>query len=93
MMDIILTGEIDLKIDNGDFAAAGPVAQHQHLLLLATPGDFMQSPDKGVGIRNYLSDERDDMVTEIRSQFEKDGMRVDSLRIHESKIEIEARYL
>lgn len=92
-MDIVLTGAIDLAIDNGDFAAADPAAQHQQLLLLATPGDFMQFPDRGVGIQNYLSDERDDMVTEIRSEFEKDGMHVDSLHINATKIEIEARYL
>lgn len=93
MKDVILTGTDDLSMVDGDFAAAASSAQHQKLLLLTTPGDFMQFPDRGVGLSNFLNDERDDMVTEIRSQFEKDGMKVSSLQIINSKIEVEATYL
>jgi len=92
MLDIALTGSLDLMIANGDFVAAESTPQHQKLLLLAQPGDIMQYPDTGVGIQTFLNDERDDMVTEIRSQFEKDGMKVTSLHINGSQIEIEARY-
>jgi hypothetical protein len=92
MIDIALTGDLDLMIANGDFTAAESTPQHQKLLLLATTGDFMQYPTSGVGIQTFLNDERDDMMTEIRSQFEKDGMKVSSLHVNGSKIEIDARY-
>lgn len=92
MHDLLLTGELDLDVSNGDFSQGETTAQHQKLLLLAHPGDFMQHPDSGVGIESYLNDERDNMMTDIRSQFEIDGMKVNSLAMNGSEIQIDAAY-
>jgi len=92
MQDIALTESLDLKIALGDFVAGESTPQHQKLLLLACPGNIMQYPEVGVGIQNFLNDDRDDMMTEIRSQFEKDGMKVASLQTNGSQMEIDAPY-
>jgi len=92
MIDLLLTDNLDLNIANGDFANGQSTMQHQHILLLAHPGDIKQFPTVGVGVESFLNDEKDDMRTEIRSQFERDGMKVSSMKISGSKIEIEARY-
>lgn len=92
MTDIMLTGTLDLQVISGDFLTGKSTSQHQRLLLLAHPGDFMQHPSAGVGIEGYLNDEQNDLRTEIRSQFELDGMKVKSMKISGTKIEIEASY-
>lgn len=92
MHDILLTGDMDLSIQNGDFTVGESTRQHQQLLLIAEPGNIMQHPETGVGTASFLNDERDGMATEIRSQFEKDGMKVSSLHVNGEKIEIEANY-
>ena len=93
MTDLLLTDEMDLKVTSGDFTPGPATAQHQKLLLIAHPGNFMQYPEIGVGIESHLNDEKDDLRVEIRSQFEKDGMKVKSMQVNGAKIEIEAEYL
>lgn len=92
MDDLLLNNDLELIITEGDFTVGESTPQHQKLLLLAQKGNFMQHPDRGVGIESYLNDERSDMMTEIRSEFEKDDMKVDKLQMNGTKIEIEAYY-
>lgn len=92
MNDLQLNETLDLQVTSGDFLTAESTVQHQRLLLIAHAGDFRQYPRVGVGLESYLNDEKDDIRVEIRSQFEKDGMSVSSLRLNGSKIEIEAEY-
>ena len=93
MNDLQLNGELDLVISVGDFVSAESTSQHQKLLLLAQKGNYLQNPDRGVGVETYLNDERTDLATEIRSEFEKDGMKVSTLQVNATSIEIEAPYV
>jgi len=95
MMDDILldTDTLDLQIKAGDFVIGDATEQNQHLLLLANKGDYKQYPKVGVGINGFLLDEAEqDMMREIRSQFETDGMKVKKLVYADGKIKIDAPY-
>lgn len=80
-------GSLDLNIINGDFAVIESTEQHQRLLLIATPGEYKQKPLSGVGLSNYLLDERPgNLLNNIRSQFTTDGMSVETVTISEEGI-------
>lgn len=80
MFDIMLNQESDLEIANGDFVTAKSTHQHQRILLMAQKGDIRQFPSVGVGIETFLNAERPgDILVDIRSQFERDGMKVEQL--------------
>ena len=62
--------------------------QHQQHIIICQKGELKQSPDAGVGIEDYLlGDDEDDMVREVRSEFEKDGQVVNSISFDEQKLE------
>lgn len=85
---------LDLNILNGDFSVIESTEQHQRLLLIATPGEYKQKPLSGVGLSNYLLDERPgNLLNNIRSQFAKDGMSVKTVTIsEEGTLTIQADY-
>jgi hypothetical protein len=84
---------LDLRIENGDFIIGDSTEQNQHLLLLANKGEYKQYPKAGVGINGYFLDEAEqDMLREIRSQFENDGMKVKKLVYADGKLKIDAPY-
>lgn len=81
MDDIQLNEAFDFEISNGDLDVGESTLQNQRLLLVAQKGEFKQHPKTGVGIESYLNAENpQDMLLEIRSQFELDGMKVESLK-------------
>lgn len=94
MDDFILdTSTLDLIILNGDFLVDESTEQNQHLLLLENKSDFKENPKICVGINGYLLDEAEqDMMREIRSQFENDGMKVNKLVYADNKIKVDAPY-
>lgn len=94
MDDILLdTDTLDLQIVAGDFVVGDATEQNQHLLLLSNKGDYKQHPKVGVGINGFLLDEeQQDMMREIRSQFENDGMKVNKLVYADGKLKIDAPY-
>lgn len=94
MDDILLDTEtLDLQIAAGDFVIGDATEQNQHLLLLANKGDYKQHPKAGVGINGFLLDEApQDMMREIRSHFENDGMKVKKLVYADGKLIIDAPY-
>lgn len=93
MKDILLDEDNDLVIQNGDFKIGISDEQHKKLLLISDKGTFKQYPDVGVGIFGYLQDESTaDLFREIRLQFTSDGMKVNSIRMENGKIVINANY-
>lgn len=91
--DLILDDSMDLRIENGDFVVGESSYQQQMILLLADKNEFKENPTTGVGIETYLDDENPaDMHREIRLQFSKDGMKVNSIKTIEGKINIDAVY-
>lgn len=94
MNDIIIKGG-DLETANGDFVTGYSNEQHQEHLLVFQKGSLKGDPECGVGIENYLRDtEIPDMVREIRHQFERDGMNVNSVVYDEEqyKLSFDANY-
>lgn len=90
----------DLMLNDGDFLLEGQdlvigesTTQHQQQLLLTYPGEWKQNPLTGVGLTDWLNDERSrDLVTEIRRQFKSDGMTVAEIGYEQGKLKIDAEY-
>ena len=89
------TDTLDLSIANGDFITAESTEQHQRLLLTAMPGEYKQKPLLGVGLANYLLEERPgNLLSTIRYEFVKDGMRVDAISFsNEGTLIVKADYV
>ena len=52
--DILLTDELDLKIENGDFAIGRADQQNVQIIFLAHPGEIKEWPMLGFGASKYL---------------------------------------
>lgn len=93
VFDMILDEAGDLQIKNGDLVIGESTDQHQRLLLLATKGEFKQSPLTGVGLINFLNDENPgNLKTEIRKQITSDGQLIKSLKVKDGKIDLIAKF-
>lgn len=69
------TGDIDLQ--GGDLFYTESTGQHQKDILLACAGDYKQAPAVGVGVIDFLHDNMpEDLLRQIRKQFQGDGMKV-----------------
>jgi hypothetical protein len=92
--DILLTEDLDLKIQNGDFVLGESTAQHQKLLILSDKGEYKENPMRGVGSRRYLEDSKADaLAREVRQEFVGDGMNLNTIKIGENgTIEVDAFY-
>jgi hypothetical protein len=85
MIDLLTNTETgDLHIANNDLVIGRSNEQHQEHLLIAQKGSVKRKPDVGVGIENFLNEsDIDEMMREIRFQFEKDGMIVERISFGE----------
>lgn len=94
MNDILLDINYDLQIENGDLVTGNSDEQHQQLLLVCNKGDFKENPTICVGVERWLKDEDDvsGLLGEIKSEFEKDGMKVNSVLLTDGKLDIDASY-
>jgi hypothetical protein len=94
MKDLILDATFDLSFANGDFVIDESTQQHQELLLLTNKGDWREDATIAVGVKRWLKDEDDggDLTGEIKKEFEKDGMRVQSVKIDSTGITVNAPY-
>ena len=93
MNDIALTSELELKVINGDLAVEENLNQAQQLLLGTNKGEWKQNPTMGVGVVNYLETASVNQLSrEIREQFSRDGMRVNSVKIIGTKLDVEAEW-
>lgn len=93
MDDIILTEQLDLQIQNGDLVVSDNLKQAQQLLLGTNKGEWKQNPKAGVGIVNFLETHNvGELSREIREQFTQDGMKVNSVKINGSTLNVEAEW-
>lgn len=93
MEDFILDDDGDISFDDKGIVIGESTLQHQQLLLVCNKGDFKQFPDACVGVAKYLKDQRDNsMLSDIKSEFEKDGMIVSSIVLSGENISIDASY-
>jgi hypothetical protein len=94
MKDLILDTTFDLSFENGDFVIDESTEQHQELLLITNKGDWREDATIAVGVKRWLKDEDDggDLTGEIKKEFEKDGMRVQSIRLDDEGFKINAPY-
>lgn len=88
--DIKLTAEFDLAIANGDFELCENLNQQVGCLLAANAGDYRQNPTIGIGLQDYLLDERlDDLKRVMRLNFVKEGLAINRLNIANGEIMID----
>jgi len=93
MRDLLLDNNQELDIQNGDFVVDESSLQHQDLLLMTSKGEWKENPLIAVGVLEFLKDEdASGMLSEIKIQFEKDGMDVKSVAIVDEKLLINAQY-
>lgn len=94
MNDLLLDTTDDLQIRNGDFVIGDATLQHQRHILIAQKGEYKAHPEIGVGIENALQDENPrQLLTQIRRNFEYDGMTVNTLEINDDNtIRVDAPY-
>jgi hypothetical protein len=93
MQDLLLNDNGDLIVVNGDLSMGESTLQHQRLLLVTTKGDWRESPLAGVGTAAYLKDESaGELLSEIKKEFEKDGMQVSKVNLVDENIIVNAIY-
>lgn len=94
MIDILLNENGGFKRDDsGAWVMGESTLQHQQLLLKYNKGDLKESPLVGVGAEGYLKDEDyDGLYAEIKSEYEKDGMKIKSLVLNDNNSIIDASY-
>jgi len=94
MTDFLLDDKNDLTIENGDFVIGDATLQHQNHILLAQKGEFKNAPEIGVGVLTELNNENPRaLLSQIRRNFEYDGMKVKSLKVSENgNLLVDAKY-
>ena len=84
MKDLLLDENGDLDVGNG-LQLTDSDFQHQEDLLVAGKTEWKESPDTGVGLYDYLNEsEVNNMLLEVRSEFQNDGMTVKSVAYDET---------
>lgn len=92
MKDLMLE-EGDLFFSRKDLVIGESTSQHQQLLLLTYPGEWKNNPLMGVGLADWLNEERTgNLMTEVRRQFKGDGMEVKSISYDQGKLKVDAAY-
>lgn len=93
MTDLLLDDTLDLQIVNGDFVIGESTAQNQKLLILSDKGTFKENPMRCVGARRHLeAGDLDGLAPEITQEFSLDGMTVNTIKMNNGIIEVDAFY-
>lgn len=101
-MNGIRTEDYDIKIDvqkglDGRIISGLEIGdilrQNQALILVMHKGELKENPSVGVGISDIINDHQlDKWRAEIREQLEMDGQKVDSVKLDNYGLTIEAEY-
>lgn len=92
--DISVDG-FDMEIKNGDFVVKESTMQHQDCLLVAEPGNYLQSPGMGAGVFSHINNDEslESIKKQIQKTFESDGMTILKLEVKSrTEIDILANY-
>ena len=93
MTDILFDNE-DLYIENGDIVVGESDLQHQYDILSCCKGGNKEFPTSGCGIDDWLNeDDSRALLTEIRQQMSKDGVRLNMLQYNNGTLNIEGHYI
>ncbi|RBL88529.1 hypothetical protein [Chitinophaga flava] len=94
MIDILLNESGDLSFVKADLETGECTMQNQLLLLMSNRGDWREFPTTGIGLPSFLKDEdRYAFLSDIKPEFERDGMKVTSIRLDENgHLNIDATY-
>lgn len=94
MNDFILDENNDLAFENGELKWGDSTLQNQKLLFITQKGEWKANGAVGIGADDYVDD--DDLVgleNEIKSQFEADGMTIETLAVFEDgSVNVKANY-
>lgn len=93
MIDILHDADFDLDISSGDIKLGDSLAQSQADILVASPGDYHNSPVMGVDSISYIhSNNKAGYLRAVRKQLTLDGQTVTKLSLDEwtGELEIEA---
>lgn len=94
MKGIVLNDDLSVKIVNGSMVIDDTTYQNQKLLLLAEKGEFKYRPMRGVGSKRFIeSAQPDALAREIRTEFIADGMKVNSIKIEDTILNVDAEYV
>jgi hypothetical protein len=94
MKDYKLDNDGDISWANGDLVVVESTLQHQKDLLFLDKGSLEEFPTSFVGAANYLeSEDVSGFLRESRSEFVKDGMTVDVMKLDaDGKLITQAKY-
>lgn len=93
MTDILHNDEYQLQVSGGDFVTGRSDEQQQGLLIVCAKGDWKQFPSACVGAYNYLKGEDEQgLLSGIKWEFERDGMKVNRVYKQDAQIITDARY-
>ena len=94
MLDIVLTEDGDLDLSTGDIRYGESTYQHKGDILAASPGDFGQFPEVGVGAVDYLLGENPGLfLRAVSRQMIADGIQVKSTYIdQDGQLVIDGEY-
>ena len=97
-----LTSELELSIipvrDSSGVIQSGitvgnTLYQNQYMILMAQKSEFKENPTIGVGINDMANDDDlNEWKKSIREELAKDGMKVNTLTITASGMEVKADY-
>lgn len=93
MTDLLLDNTNDLQIAANDAVIGESTEQHQYLLALCNKGDYKENPLSCIGLAQWLKDnDIGGALAEMKAQFEKDGMTVNSITYDGTNILPNAHY-
>lgn len=93
MIDIRQTDDGDVDLTTGDIVLIESTEQHQRDILIAAPGYYKEAPTVGVdSARNILESNPAAYLRNVRKQFAKDGMRVESVEYNNGNLNVQAEY-
>lgn len=93
MNDITIDQNGDIDLSNGDVSYVESTQTHKADLLIASSGDYKESPLSGVGSIDYVMDSSPNgYLREVSRQMAADGMKVKKVRLEANELIIEAEY-
>ncbi|HHN48601.1 MAG TPA: hypothetical protein ENN08_06705 [Bacteroidales bacterium] len=95
IIDILLDEDQDAMIDDvaGDFTLGDATGQSMQMLIISQKGEWKQHPYVGVGIADYMKEEKGSgLKAEIKRQLKADGMTLRSVIVNKGQINVDASY-